>query len=126
MNSTTAACRLTLLLGAVACAGGCNSMARTPQHRLTIDAPATVKQDGLYAFRVHITTADGAPADRVSYMWMIDWPEVKGMLHSGLSSQRQEMMVKGGPGKALLRIYADDATGRRVQVDKFEFQVVKP
>jgi hypothetical protein len=33
------------------------------------------------------------------------------------------MTVKGGPGKALLRLYAQDEKGRWTQVDTFDFKV---
>ena len=112
---------LTLAVGAAL--AGCLPWAQMPQHKLRIDAPAKAKVDEFYTFKVHVTTADGDKVEQVRFGWMIDWPEVKGMLHTGLSSEPQQMKPKGGPGKALLRIYANDATGRRTQVDKFEFQV---
>jgi hypothetical protein len=54
---------------------------------------------------------------------MIDWPEVRGITHTGISAEPQIMTVKGGPGKALLRLYAQDEKGRWTQVDKFDFKV---
>ena len=111
------------LLILVAGLAGCTASAKTAEHKFKIDAPAKVKKDEIYVFKVTILNAAGETVDRVSYNWMIDWPEVKGMLHSGLSGRLQQMKVKGGGGKALLRVYADDPSGRRVQVEKFEFIV---
>jgi hypothetical protein len=114
-----------LILAVAAAAGqaGCYSWAQIPQHKLRIDAPSRAKVDEVYTFKVDVTTAEGAVVEQIRYGWLIDWPEAKGMLHTGISSQPQQMKVKGGAGKALLRIYANDATGRRTQIDKFEFQV---
>lgn len=120
---TTRPILLLLTLATAAGLAGCGSWAQLPQHKLRIDAPAKAKVDEYYTFKVHVTTADGKEADGVRFGWMIDWPDVKGMLHTGISSEPQQMKPKGGPGKALLRVYANDATGRRSQVDKFEFQV---
>ena len=111
------------LLILVAGLAGCVPAAKTAEHKFKIDAPAKVKKEEIYVFKVNILNAAGETVDRVSYTWMIDWPEAKGMLHNGLSGQPQQMKVKGGGGKALLRLYADDSTGRRVQVEKFEFLV---
>lgn len=123
MNSRLRFIALALALAGTAFLGGCLTWAQTSEHRLKIDAPAKVKVDEVYTFKVDVTTADGQPAKGITYAWMIDWPEVKGMLHNGLSSEPVQMRVKGGPGKALLRIYANDPSGRRVQIDKFEFLV---
>jgi hypothetical protein len=101
---------------------GCGSWGVKGQHQLKLEAPATVAVGAVYRFRVQVTDLNGTPKD-ACYGWMIDWPEARGILHSGISSEVQEMTVKGGAGKATLRLYLEDEKGRTAQVDRFEFKV---
>jgi hypothetical protein len=105
-------------------AAGCRSWALKGQHQLKITAPATVPRGGEYVFQVEVLGPDGKHAAGLTYAWMIDWPDVRGIPHTGVSLQPQRMAVKGGSGQATLRVYVRDAAGHNSQVDRFEFKVV--
>jgi hypothetical protein len=78
---------------------------------------------GEFVFHVEVPGPDGQPAERTAYDWMIDWPEVRGIPHTGISFEPQRMKVKGGPGQATLRLYVHDEAGRNSQVHRSEFKV---
>jgi hypothetical protein len=111
---------LLLLLPAL---GGCYPWAVKGQHTLKLTAPETVAPGAIYTFHVDVLDASGQTIPHAHYGWMIDWPEVRGITHTGISAEPQMMTVKGGPGKALLRLYAQDEKGRWTQVDTFDFKV---
>jgi hypothetical protein len=102
---------------------GCYPWAIKEEHRLKLSAPASVPRDGFFTFSVEIAGPDGEPAKHLRYGWLIDWPEARGIMHTGVSSEPQTMGVKGGPGKATLRLYVNDAAGHHTQIDRYEFKV---
>lgn len=102
---------------------GCASWATQGQHTLKAKAPATVAMGAVYTFTVDVVDASGAPLAGAHYGWMIDWPTVRGISHTGVSGEPQQMAVKGGPGTATLRLYLKDEKGRLTQADKLEFKV---
>jgi hypothetical protein len=114
--------RLPLLLAFVAL-GGCFPWATKGQHTLKLVAPDTVAVGAEFVFHVDVLDAEGKTVERIHYGWMIDWPEVRGISHTGVSGEPQRMLVKGGPGKAVLRLYVQDEKGRMSQVDKIDFTV---
>jgi hypothetical protein len=121
MATSTRSRLLPLLL--VPFVGGCYSWAVQGQHQLKIVAPASVAVGAVYEFRVDVTDLHGQPLRNIHYGWMIDWPQVRGIRHDGLSFVPERMPVKGGAGRALLRLYMLDEKGRISQVDQVEFKV---
>lgn len=111
------------LLLALLCLSGCIPWAVRGQHQLKVVAPASVAPGAVFRFQVEIKDLDGQPLRNIHYGWLIDWPEVRGILHTGISFEPQEMMVKGGAGKAALRLHVHDEKGRTSQVDRFDFRV---
>lgn len=109
-----------LLLPALA---GCLPWAVKGEHTLKAVAPATVAVGAVYTFHVEVLDASGRSLPNIHYGWMIDWPEVRGITHTGVSLEPQQMAAKGGAGKAVLRLYVQDERGRMSQVDKVEFKV---
>jgi hypothetical protein len=105
------------------CLAGCYPWAIKGQHQFKVVAPESVAVGAEFTFRVEVTDAAGQPAQRVHYGWLIDWPDVRGISHTGISFEPQQMLVKGGAGKAVLRLYMQDQKGRMTQVDKVEFKV---
>jgi hypothetical protein len=102
---------------------GCTPWAVKDEHRLKVVAPSTVAVGAVYTFSVEITDGTGQPTKNMNYGWLIDWPQARGISHTGVSFEPQQMAVKGGAGKALLRVYVHDEKGRMTQVDRFEFMV---
>lgn len=111
---------LPLLLAALA---GCQAWATKGQHHVKLVAPETVAVGAEYVFTVEVTDASGQPARNVTFGWLIDWPNVRGISHTGTSFEPQRMLVKGGPGKAQIRLYMKDESGHLTQVDKVDFTV---
>jgi hypothetical protein len=102
---------------------GCYPWVVKDKHRLSFVAPKTVPQGGVFEFTVEAAGPDGEPVHQLRYGWMIDWPEVRGIRHTGVTFQPQRMEVKGGAGKAVLRLYMRDAAGHTTQTDRYEFTV---
>jgi hypothetical protein len=102
---------------------GCQAWATKGQHQFKLVAPDTVAAGAEYVFTVEVTDAAGQPARNVTFGWLIDWPTVRGISHTGTSFEPQRMVVKGNPGKAQLRLYMKDESGRTTQVDKVDFTV---
>ena len=102
---------------------GCYPWAVKGQHTLKLSAPERVAPGAIYTFQVDVIDASGQTVPHAHYGWMIDWPEVRGITHTGVSTEPQQMAVKGGAGKALLRLYVQDEKGRWTQVDKVDFKV---
>ena len=75
-------------------APGCHTWARQNQHTLKVDLPEHVPQGGLLNFRVDVVAADGQAVPGLTYGWLVDWPEVRGILHTGISMEPQKMEVK--------------------------------
>lgn len=102
---------------------GCQSWAMKGQHHLKLVAPDSVAMGAEYVFTVEVTDTAGQPAKNITYGWLIDWPEVRGITHTGTSFEPQRMVVKGGAGKAQIRLYMKDEGGHWAQVDKTDFTV---
>jgi hypothetical protein len=102
---------------------GCSAFATKGTNTLKIRAPNRVAVGASYTFQVDVLDEAGQPVPHVHYGWLIDWPEIRGIYHTGASSEPQRMEVKGGAGKALLRVYMKDERGRVTQVDQFEIRV---
>lgn len=115
------------LLGAVLAALpllGCTAFsARDTDYQFKIVAPARAKSGEMYRFTVELTTPGGEPATGATYGWLIDWPDVKGIMHVGRAFEPQEKEAKCSPGTATLRIYAKNASNRPVQVARQDIQV---
>jgi len=74
------------------------------------------------AFTVETRGPDGAAKRDVGYAWCVDWPGLPGSVHRGRSYEEESIRAKGLPGTAQLRVYAQDAAGRRVQVLRRAFE----
>jgi hypothetical protein len=118
MRTTTA------ILAAAALAAGCRAPAgKRDDHAWSVRLPRTLFCRGeRLAFTVETRGADGAARRGVGYAWSVDWPGLPGAMHRGVSFAEESIRVKGLPGTGFLRIYAEDAAGRRVQVLRQEFR----
>ena len=74
-------------------------------------------------FRVETRDRSGQPVEGVRYLWSVDWVGLNGARHRGTSFKDELLRVKGGEGRAFLRIYAYDAGGAVTQVLKEPFEV---
>lgn len=99
--------QLTMALLLAATLAGCRSWAWTSEHKISINAPARVGQKAEFYFTVSATDKDGQPA-HIAYQWSIQWVGVEGSTHKGKSGVTERIRVKGGVGKALLKIYGYD------------------
>ena len=103
---------------------GCYSFsARESDHRLRLIAPDSVKRGELLTFQVEVMTAGGERAEDITYGWLLDWPDVKGVMQLGRAFEPTNRQANCSPGTAVLRIYAKNASKRAVQVLRKDIQI---
>jgi hypothetical protein len=101
---------------------GCRPWAWTAEHKLSINAPARVSSKGTFYFTVSALDNDGQPAS-FAYQWTIQWVGVEGSKHKGKSGVTEKISVKGGAGKALLKIYGYDPHDNWTEIANHAFDV---
>lgn len=103
---------------------GCYSFsARESEHHLKLIAPDSVKRGERLTFQVEVMTAGGERAEDVTYGWLLDWPDVKGVMQLGRAFEPTSREANCSPGTAVLRIYAKNASKRAVQVLRKDIQI---
>jgi hypothetical protein len=121
--------RKTLLgLAAVAVMAGCKTPAApAANYQWSVKAPSqvTLGSKSKLRFVVETRTPDGQVAAEVPYRWVVEWVGLHGSEHQGYSSREEEITVKGGPGKASLRILASQGEDRKVEVAHAQFDVIQ-
>ena len=109
---------------AAALASGCTAFsARVSEYQFKIVAPERVKAGEMLTFTVELTKGAGEQATGATYGWLIDWPDVKGIMHVGRAFEPQQKEAKCSVGTATLRVYAKNAQNRPVQVARQDIQV---
>ena len=113
----------TLILAGSLC--GCtNFSAREADHRFKLNAPDRIQHGDLLTFSVEMTTVSGEQvSEETTYGWILDWPDVKGMMRMGRAYEELHQEARCSPGTAVLRIYAKNPSNRIVQVLRKEIQV---
>jgi hypothetical protein len=115
------------LFGAVIAAvlgSGCTAFsARESKYKFKIVAPERVKAGEMLTFTVELTTLAGEQATGATYGWLIDWPDVKGIMHVGRAFEPQQKEAKCSVGTATLRVYAKNAQNYPVQMARQDIQV---
>ncbi len=119
--------RMLLGLAAVALTAGCKTAAPAANYQWTVKAPSQVAlaSKSRLKFVVETRTPDGQGVADVPYLWVVEWVGLHGMEHQGYSSREEDITVKGGPGKAILRILASHGEDRKVEVARAEVEVVQ-
>ena len=103
---------------------GCYSFsARESEHRLRLVAPDAVKRGERLTFHVDVMEADGERARDVTYGWLLDWPDAKGIMQVGKAFLPVSREATCSPGTAVLRIFAKNESKRAVQVLRKDIQV---
>lgn len=102
---------------------GCKTTAQVGAYTAAIEAPASVNRGEKFVFRVNLKDNAGALAPGVVYHWKVSWDGVEGIYHKGKSGDEQKINVKGSPGPASLRVYADDANGSLAEIARHDFKV---
>lgn len=113
MTATLRICAATALCVSVV---GCRTWGTAEGYTWTIKAPKSVDRGADLVFQVHAQTKDGQDAEGVSFYWMVDWVNLKGMQHKGKTFRDVDIRVKGNLGIAALRVYALDPNGNWAQV----------
>ena len=116
--------RMLLGLSLLAMLASCQSAAKAKDYVWSIKSPPKIEAESKLRFTVETATAGGAQAREVPFVWKIDWVGVEGSHHQGYSFKEQSIRVKGAPGKAMLRIFADDPAGALVEVASAAIEVV--
>jgi len=118
------------LLFLIVSLAACRTWARVEDNLAwTLVVPEKVHYGADLVFTVQARTANGEPADGVSFLWAVDWVNAEGarrgsgVRHKGRAFEPQDIRVKRSTGEALLRIYAYDSAGNVHQVAQKEFQV---
>ena len=118
--------RALLGLSLIALLASCQSAAKAKDYVWTIKSPPRIEAESKLRFTVETTTAGGAQAREVPFIWKVDWVGIDGSHHQGYSYKEQSIRVKGAPGKATLRVFAEDSAGERVEVANSTIDVVGP
>jgi hypothetical protein len=113
-------------LSLMALLASCQSAAKAKDYLWTIKSPPRVEAESKLRFTVETTTAAGTQAREVPFIWKVDWVGIDGSHHQGYSYKEQSIRVKGAPGKATLRVFAEDSAGERVEVANSTIDVVGP
>jgi hypothetical protein len=120
--------RKTLLgIAIVALMASCKSAAPAANYQWSVQAPSqvTLGSKSRLKFLVETKTMDGQMAADVPYLWVVEWVGVHGVEHQGYSGREQDITVKGGPGKASVRILAAHGEDKHVEVARAEFDVIQ-
>lgn len=107
---------------------GCLVSGPAEGYRWTLRAPVEVVHlpHSRLRFKVETSTPDGRPVEGMPYIWYVDWVGVHGVEHQGRSFYEESILVKGGPGTAMLRILAHDRYDQLVEVARAAIQVSWP
>ena len=116
--------RAFLGLSLMALLASCQSAAKAKDYVWTIKSPPRIEAESKLRFTVETATAGGAQAHEVPFIWKVDWVGIEGSHHQGYSYKEQAIRVKGAPGRAKLRIFAEDPAGERVEVASATIDVV--
>jgi hypothetical protein len=116
--------RTLLGLSMLALLASCQSAAKAKDYRWVVKAPPTIEAESKLRFTVETVTDGGEQAREVPYIWKVDWVGIEGSHHQGYSFKEQSIRVKGAPGKARLRIFAEDPAGERIEVANTTITVV--
>ena len=116
--------RALLGLSLMALLASCQSAAKAKDYVWSIKSPPKIEAESKLRFTVETTTSTGSPERDVPYVWKVDWVGIDGSHHKGISYEEQSIRVKGAPGKAMLRIFADDPAGALVEVASAAIEVV--
>lgn len=116
------AARAVLLLLMVAPVAGCRPWASLAENKLSIAAPARVDRKGEFSFTVHATDRYGDP-DAVAFHWVVAWVGVNGSVYNGSSGVTEKIQVKGGTGKAMLKILGYDTHQKWGEIANHVFDV---
>jgi hypothetical protein len=119
--------RTLLGLAAVALMAGCKHAAPAAGYQWSIKAPAqvTLGSKSKLTFVVETRTPDGQMAVDVPYRWVVEWVGVHGVEHQGYSGKEQEISVKGGPGKASIRVLGSQGEDKKVEVAHASVEVLQ-
>ncbi len=120
--------RRTLLgLAAVALMAGCKTAAPAANYQWSVKAPSQVAlgSKSRLKFVVETRTPNGQGVADVPYRWVVEWVGVHGVEHQGYSAREEDITVKGGPGKASVRILASQGGDKKVEVARAEFDVIQ-
>ena len=120
--------RRTLLgIAAVALMAGCKAAAPAANYQWSVKAPSQVAlaSKSKLRFTVETRTPDGQVVAEVPYRWVVEWVGLHGSEHQGYSGREQDITVKGGPGKASVRILGSQGEDKKVEVARAEFDVVQ-
>jgi len=102
---------------------GCKVAATGGDYRWSVKAPAQVVEESRLQFAVEATAKDGTPVLGVPYVWLVDWVGVHGVKHQGHTGEAESIRVKGGSGRAILRVLAMEGAGM-VEVASHSFGVL--
>jgi hypothetical protein len=116
--------RALLSLSLLALLASCQSTAKAKDHVWSVKAPPRVEAESKLRFTVETTTSMGSPERDVPYVWKVDWVGIDGSHHKGISYEEQSIRVKGSPGRAKLRILANDSAGELTEVASATIEVV--
>lgn len=107
---------------------GCLVSGPAEGFKWTVRAPSEVVHapHSRLHFTVETSTSDGKAVQGVPYVWYVDWVGLRGVEHQGRSFLQESILVKGGPGTAVLRILAHDPYDRPVEVAQAPIRVIWP
>lgn len=101
---------------------GCRSWVSLAENKITINAPTRIDRKGEFYFTLNATDKYGDP-DAVVYQWAVAWVGVEGSVHKGKSGVTEKIRVKGGTGKALLKILGWDTHEKWTEIASHAFDV---
>jgi len=101
---------------------GCKNWAEVNLQTLSVNAPARVSRNGEFYFTLLAKDKEGHPV-KVAFQWSIEWVGLEGSTHKGKSGESEKIRVKGGAGKATLRILGYDAQDNWGEIAKHVFEV---
>jgi len=116
--------RALLGLSLMALLASCQSAAKAKDYTWTIKAPPSIEVESKLRFTVETKTASGEQPRDIPFIWKVDWVGIDGSHHQGYSYKEQSIRVKGAPGKAKLRVFANDPAGEQVEVAGTVIEVV--
>ena len=113
-----------LLVLALLTLAGCKVAATADDYQWTVKVPAQVSHASHSKLHVVVEAhAQGRLVAEVPYMWVVDWVGVHGVRHQGWSSREEDIVVKGGPGTATVRVLVFDRGHNVVEVARASFEV---
>jgi hypothetical protein len=118
--------KIAVALGMLGLLAGCKTAAPAAGYQWSVKAPSqvTLGSGSKLRFVVETRTPEGNVVADVPYLWVVEWVGVHGAHHQGYSSREEDISVKGGPGKASLRILASHGDDKKVEVARCEIIVM--